>query len=80
MGQTGGILLLSVVENPKDKLVYFTGFDNVKFRRPVVPGDQVQFKVELVQQRRSMVTMEAKAFVDNVLVSQATLKAAIVDK
>ena len=80
MGQVGGILLLNVVEKPEEKLVYFTGFENVKFRRPVVPGDQLRLEVELVHQRRAMVTMEAKVFVDENLVSQATLKAAIVDK
>jgi beta-hydroxyacyl-ACP dehydratase FabZ len=44
MAQTGGVLLLNMVEDPTGKLVYFIGIDNAKFRRPVVPGDVLRFE------------------------------------
>ncbi|MCH6547669.1 MAG: 3-hydroxyacyl-ACP dehydratase FabZ, partial [Gemmatimonadetes bacterium] len=48
MAQTGGMLMMDTVENPQDKVVYFMTIDKVKFRRPVVPGDQLRLEVELL--------------------------------
>ncbi|MEE9432384.1 MAG: bifunctional UDP-3-O-[3-hydroxymyristoyl] N-acetylglucosamine deacetylase/3-hydroxyacyl-ACP dehydratase [Melioribacteraceae bacterium] len=80
MAQTGGILMLNSVENPEDKLVMFMGIDKAKFRRPVVPGDQLIFEVELVSKRSRFVIISAKAKVGNKVVAEAELKAAIVDR
>ncbi|NOZ57883.1 MAG: bifunctional UDP-3-O-[3-hydroxymyristoyl] N-acetylglucosamine deacetylase/3-hydroxyacyl-ACP dehydratase [Calditrichaeota bacterium] len=80
MAQTGGILLLNTEANPDEKLVYFTGIDNVRFRKPVVPGDQVWFEVEMVKFRRNICKMAGKAFVDGELVCEAELMAAVVDR
>ncbi len=80
MAQTGGILLLNTQDNPDDKLVYFTGMDKVKFRKPVRPGDQVRFEVEMIKLRQSICKMSGKAFVANELVCEAELSAAVVDK
>ncbi|MCB9357117.1 MAG: bifunctional UDP-3-O-[3-hydroxymyristoyl] N-acetylglucosamine deacetylase/3-hydroxyacyl-ACP dehydratase [Calditrichaeota bacterium] len=80
MGQTGGVLLLNSVENPETKLVYFTGLDNVKFRKTVTPGDQVRFTVEMVLFRRGICKMKGTAHVDNTLVAEADLTAAVVDR
>ena len=74
------MLLLNAEANPDEKLVYFTGIDNVRFRKPVVPGDQLWFEVEMVKFRRSMCKMAGKAFVDGELVCEAELMAAIVDR
>jgi beta-hydroxyacyl-ACP dehydratase FabZ len=51
MAQTGGILLLNGVENPGDKLVYFMSMNNVKFRKPVLPGDQLVFELTMVSRK-----------------------------
>ncbi len=80
MAQAGGILLLNSEEHPDEKLVYFTGLDNVKFRKPVLPGDQLRLELELLKLRKSICKMAAKAYVDGDLVCQAELAAAIIDK
>lgn len=80
MAQTGGIMLLNSQENPQEKLAYFTGIDNVRFRKPVRPGDQLRFEMELLKFRRSICKMKGQAFVGDTLVCEAELSAAIVDK
>ncbi len=80
MAQTGGILMLNSVENPAEKLVYFMGIDKAKFRKPVVPGDQLIFEVELLNKRSRFVVIKAIAKVGNNIVAEAELKAAIVDR
>jgi UDP-3-O-[3-hydroxymyristoyl] N-acetylglucosamine deacetylase/3-hydroxyacyl-[acyl-carrier-protein] dehydratase len=80
MAQVGGVLLLNTQSNPEDKLVYFTGLDRVKFRKPVRPGDQVRFEVEMLKYRQALCKMAGKAFVANELVCEAELSAAIVDR
>ena len=80
MAQTGGVLLLSSVEDPQDKVVYFMSLDNVKFRRPVVPGDQIRMEVELVQNRGRTVRLRGQALVDGAVVAEADMMARIVDR
>lgn len=80
MAQTGGILMLNSVDNPAEKLVFFMGIDKAKFRKPVVPGDQLVIETELVSRRSRFVVMKAKAKVGNKVVAEAELKAAIVDR
>lgn len=80
MAQTGGILLLNGVENPDGKLVYFMSINNAKFRRPVIPGDQLVFEVEMVSRRSKICQMQGKAYVDGQLAAEAELSAAIVDR
>jgi UDP-3-O-[3-hydroxymyristoyl] N-acetylglucosamine deacetylase/3-hydroxyacyl-[acyl-carrier-protein] dehydratase len=80
MAQTGGIMLLNAQENPESKLVYFMGMDNVRFRKPVFPGAQLIFELELIKQRSSSVKMQGKAFVNGELVAEAEMMAAIVDR
>ena len=80
MAQTGGMLVLDSVANPQDKLVYFTGIDKVKFRKPVVPGDQLRFEMELLKARSTIFKMQGNAYVDSKLVCEAELTAAIMDK
>jgi hypothetical protein len=64
MAQTGGVLLLNGVENPGEKLAMFTSINNAKFRRPVVPGDQLVMEVTMQTRRSRIALMNAKAFVD----------------
>ena len=80
MAQTGGILLFDTQENPENKLVYFTGIDGVKFRRPVVPGDQLRFEMEMLKIKRSICKMKGQALVDGQLACEAELSAAVVDR
>jgi len=83
LAQTGGILMLnSLPENEiQNKLVYFMKIDNAKFRKPVVPGDQLILEAELVgKPGGKYVGMKTKAFVDGQLVCEADMMAAVVDK
>lgn len=80
MAQTGGILLLNSFPNPEEKLVYFMQINNAKFRKPVVPGDQLFMEVELTQKKSKVVMMAARAYVNDVLVAEAEFMAGIVDK
>ena len=80
MGQTGGVFLLNSVSNPEDKLVYFMQINNAKFRKPVVPGDQLYMELEMTSKRSRVVTMKGKSYVNEVLVAEAEFMAGIVDK
>lgn len=80
MAQAGGVLLLNAVENPESKVVYFMSIDGVKFRKPVIPGDQLRFELEMLSFRRNTCRMQGKAYVDEKLVTEATLMAVLVDK
>jgi UDP-3-O-[3-hydroxymyristoyl] N-acetylglucosamine deacetylase / 3-hydroxyacyl-[acyl-carrier-protein] dehydratase len=80
MAQVGGVLLLSSVENPGSKLVYFSGIDNARFRKPVLPGDQIRFELELVKLRGPICKMRGIAFVDGNKVAEADLMSTIVNR
>jgi len=80
MAQAGGILLLNGHENPDNKLVFFMSINNVKFRRPVVPGDQLILDVEMLARRSKIVQIRGKAYVDGNLVAEGEFAAAIVDR
>ncbi|MHC1738229.1 MAG: bifunctional UDP-3-O-[3-hydroxymyristoyl] N-acetylglucosamine deacetylase/3-hydroxyacyl-ACP dehydratase [Ignavibacteriaceae bacterium] len=80
MAQTGGILLLNVFPNPEEKLVYFMQINNAKFRKPVVPGDQLYLEVEMVNKKSKTVMMSGKAYVNDQLVAEADFMAAVVDR
>jgi UDP-3-O-[3-hydroxymyristoyl] N-acetylglucosamine deacetylase/3-hydroxyacyl-[acyl-carrier-protein] dehydratase len=80
MAQTSGVLLLNSIPNPEHKLVYFMQINNAKFRKPVVPGDQLFMEIELVNRKRTVVMMKGKSYVNNVLVAEADFMAGIVDK
>lgn len=80
MAQTGGILLLNSFPNPEEKLVYFMQINNAKFRKPVVPGDQLFMEVELTQKKSKVVVMTARSYVNDVLVAEAEFMAGIVDR
>ena len=80
MAQVGGLLLMDSVENPDDKVVYFMSLDNVKWRRPVTPGDQIRFEIEMIQKRQRVCRMSGKGYVDGKLVAEAELMARIMDR
>ncbi len=80
MAQVGGMLMLNSVGDPGNKLMYFMGIDGAKFRRPVVPGDQLHFKLALISVKRRTMKMRGEAFVDGQLVAEAELLATVVDR
>jgi 3-hydroxyacyl-[acyl-carrier-protein] dehydratase len=80
MAQAGAVLLLSEMEDRHSKLAVFTGIDGAKFRRSIVPGDQVRIEVDVVSFRSRAGKMEGKAYVDGKLACQATLTCMVVPK
>ena len=80
MAQAGGILLLNTIDEPEGKIVYFMGIDNARFRKPVRPGDQIRFELDMVKFRLRTCKMHGKAFVDNDLVAEADLMATVMDQ
>ncbi|MDH4132936.1 MAG: 3-hydroxyacyl-ACP dehydratase FabZ [Gemmatimonadota bacterium] len=80
MAQTGGLLLLEQVKDREGKLFYFMALDNVKFRRPVVPGDQLRMEVEMLQFRGKTARMKGVAYVEGQVATEAEMMACIVDK
>ena len=80
MAQVGGMLLMGSVPDPQDKVVYFTSLNNVKWRRPVKPGDQLRFELELLQVRGMMCKMSGVAKVDGQIVCEADMGAVVRDK
>jgi len=82
MAQVGGMLLMSHFEgqNVEDKVVYFMSLDNVKFRRPVVPGDQIRFELEMLQFRGKTCRMKGVGYVDGQVVAEAEMMAMVTDK
>ena len=80
MAQVGGMLLMGSIPNPQSKVVYFTSLNNVKWRRPVKPGDQIRFELELLQVRGMMCKMSGVAKVDGQIVCEAEMGAVVRDK
>jgi len=81
MAQTGGILVLSTVPDPENYLTYFMKIDNVKFKHKVLPGDTLIFKCELISPiRRGICHMQANAYANGKLVTEAELMAQIARK
>lgn len=76
MAQVGGCMAYhSLPDTVGEKLIYFAGIDKARFRRPVVPGDQILFQLELLKMKRMVMVMDGKAFVDGQLVAEAQLMA-----
>jgi beta-hydroxyacyl-ACP dehydratase FabZ len=82
MAQVGGMLLMHHFEgqNVEDKVVYFMSLDKVKFRRPVVPGDQLRFELEMLQFRGKTCRMKGVGYVDGQVVAEAEMMAMVTDK
>ena len=80
MAQAAGFLLLCQVEDRDDKLIYFTGIDKCRFRKPVVPGDQLIFEIEVVAKRSSFAKIGGRALVDGEVVCEAQMMSAMADR
>lgn len=81
LAQAGGILLLVTMgpEESAGKLLYLTGIERARFRRPVVPGDQLRYEVDVLHRRRMACKLRAKAFVGDSLAAEAELLSSMVD-
>ncbi len=79
MAQVGGVLLYRDMPDRETKLIYFTGVENAKFRRPVVPGDQLRVEVQVVNRRSNFGKMQGRATVDGKLAADAVVLFAIVE-
>jgi UDP-3-O-[3-hydroxymyristoyl] N-acetylglucosamine deacetylase/3-hydroxyacyl-[acyl-carrier-protein] dehydratase len=81
MAQTGGILVLSSVEDPENYWPYLVGIENCRFRKSVIPGDTIIFKCELQAPiRRGIAKMTGKAYVAGQVVCEAEMTASLVRK
>lgn len=81
LAQVGGIgALLSFAEDDRDKITYFTGIDNARFRKPVVPGDQLRLEILVTMNRRGIWGFSGKAYVEDKLVAEADLMATFADR
>ncbi len=84
MAQTGGILALLSLEKEEfersiggRRMVYFLSIDKARFKKPVVPGDQILLEAKIINHKLDIWKMEGKAFVDNKLVAEAVMAAKI---
>jgi 3-hydroxyacyl-[acyl-carrier-protein] dehydratase len=80
MAQTGGLLLLQEVPDRENKLLYFVAVDGARFRRPVVPGDQLKIEMKVLSWRGDFCKLDGKATVDGQLAAEATLMCKMVDR
>jgi UDP-3-O-[3-hydroxymyristoyl] N-acetylglucosamine deacetylase / 3-hydroxyacyl-[acyl-carrier-protein] dehydratase len=80
MAQVGGMLLMGTLGDPETKVVYFMSLDNIKFRKPVRPGDQLRFEVDMVQVRGNVCRIKGIAKVDGVVVCEAEMAAMVRDR
>jgi len=80
LAQTGGVLMLNGIENPGNKIVLFMAINNVKFRKPVVPGDQLILEVQVMNRRSKVMQIRGQAFVDGNVVAEGEFTAAVIDR
>ncbi len=79
MAQTGALLLIGSIPDREKKLIYLTGIEKARFKRPVVPGDQLKMELTLLNLKERFCRMEGKAFVEDNLAAQAEILAALVE-
>ena len=80
MAQAGGLLLLQEIPDRDNKLLYLASMNDVKFRRPVVPGDQLRIEVNVVAWKGDLCKIEAKAFVEGNLATEAKMMCVMADR
>jgi len=80
MAQAGGLLLLQEIPDRDKKLLYLASMTDVKFRRPVVPGDQLRVEVNVLAWKGDLCKIEAKAFVENNLAAEAKMLCVMADR
>lgn len=79
MAQTGGCLMMREFEDRDKKVIYFMGIDGVKFRKPVLPGDQLVMEVKVMSLKGRICKMRGEAFVEGVKVAEAEFMSMLMD-
>jgi beta-hydroxyacyl-ACP dehydratase FabZ len=79
VAQAGGLLLYMSIPDPEKKIVFLSKIDNAKFRKPVIPGDQVRLEVEILKMKTSFCHMKGKALVDGNVVVEGDVMASLMD-
>jgi 3-hydroxyacyl-[acyl-carrier-protein] dehydratase len=77
MAQAGAVLLFREVPDRESKLLYFTGIEEARFRKPVVPGDQLRLVVSVIKYKMGFAKLRAEAYVDGQLVTEAIISSAL---
>lgn len=80
MAQAGALMIMHEGGGAQDRLIFFTGVDGCRFRRPVVPGDQLRIEVEVLAFRATAGKMQGRALVEGKLAAEATLSCAVVER
>ena len=80
MAQTAGVMMLANLPDRESKLVFFTGIDGAKFRRPVVPGDQLRLELTVLRLRPRYIRLRCEAYVEGQLVAEALISSSLVDR
>jgi 3-hydroxyacyl-[acyl-carrier-protein] dehydratase len=80
MAQAGAVLLFREVPDRESKLLFFTGIEEAKFRKPVVPGDQLRLEVTVLKYKMGYAKLRAEATVNGQLVAEAVISSALADK
>src|SRR5574337_1998742 len=80
MAQVAGVLIYRDLPDKDKKLIYFSGIESAKFRRPVLPGDQILVEMQLLNRRNNFVKMQGRATVDGKLAAEAVVLFAVVEK
>jgi beta-hydroxyacyl-ACP dehydratase FabZ len=80
MAQVGAALLLSDMQDRHGKIIYFTGIDKCRFRRPVVPGDQIRYELKVLRLKAQVCRMWGEAHVDGQLAAEAEILSAMTDR
>jgi len=80
LAQTGGILVYHSIPNPEDKVMLLSKINNAKFRKPVIPGDQIEFHVDLVKQRKRFCDVKGRAYVDGEIVVESEVIAYLLSR
>lgn len=80
MAQAGAVLLFREVPDRENKLLFFTGIEEAKFRRPVMPGDQIRLEVTVLKYKMGYAKLRAQAFVDGQLAAEAVISSALADR
>jgi 3-hydroxyacyl-[acyl-carrier-protein] dehydratase len=79
MAQVAGVMIYREISDPKSKLIYFTGIESARFRRPVVPGDQLRIEMELLNRRSNFGKLQGRATVEGKLAAEAIVTFAMID-
>ena len=79
VAQAGGILLYLSIPDPEKKLVFLSKIDKAKFRKPVIPGDQVRLEVEIIKMKTKFCHLKGRAFVDGDVVVEGEIMASLMD-